>query len=134
MPSHSPRLPLLLLFFVFFLYLPMPTTSWQKWDYTGRPHKNEKLFANWRDTWGYPSGPRGRRGHTMVLYNSTKLLLFGGRDNEHMKKHVPKTYEIEVVEGEFHFKTYDQQPVNPTYDVQCAPIETCTPLEGGKKE
>ena len=60
--------------------------GWQQWNYSAY------TTDDWRDIWGFPNGPRSRRGHTMVLYNSTQIILFGGRDNEVHLPHVPKTY------------------------------------------
>ena len=48
----------------------------------------------------------------MVL-NNTKIILFGGRDNEKIRNHAPKSYKIENVAGELQFKTYDQGDVLP---------------------
>ena len=131
-PSHNAGGGLVgLLSLLFLLHvLPPSAYAWQNWDYTGRTPSRPAELAKWRDIWGYPSGPRGRRGHTMVLYDDTKLLLFGGRDNEHKVQHVPKTYEIVTTEGEFQFATYTENPVKDTYDVSCRPVKTCTPLDG----
>ena len=59
------------------------SSSWQHWEYSS--------FAtdDWRDTWGFESGPRGRQGHSMVVWND-KVVLFGGRDNEIHRPHIPK--------------------------------------------
>ena len=59
--------------------------AWQKWDYKSTPSED------WKDQWGYEVGPRGRRGHSISMIGS-KLVMFGGRDNEIQRQHVPKTY------------------------------------------
>ncbi len=44
--------------------------------------------------WGQSVGPGPRTGHTLNLRNDTKLVLFGGRGNNVLREHIPKTYEI----------------------------------------
>ena len=39
-------------------------SGWQKWNYNAFP------TDDWRATWGYDTGPRGRRGHSIVLYGT----------------------------------------------------------------
>ncbi|CAN0525565.1 unnamed protein product, partial [Laminaria digitata] len=40
-------------------------------------------------------GPGGRIGHSMVLAaNDSRVVMFGGRDNEVVRQHVPRTYEV----------------------------------------
>lgn len=73
-------------------------------------------------------GPRARRGHTMVIARTpagippfnggTFILMFGGRDNTNYTEHVPKTYNIEKVNGTITFSTYEDKPVNPCADTQ----------------
>ena len=42
-----------------------------------------------------PGGPGGRIGHSMVLAgNGSRVVMFGGRDNEIVRQHIPKTYEV----------------------------------------
>jgi hypothetical protein len=56
--------------------------------------------VNERDPAGY-SAPRPRTGHSMVLTKLkdgfTYILMFGGRDNNKLVSHVPKTYNIKKV-------------------------------------
>lgn len=41
------------------------------------------------------AGPGGRIGHSMVLAgNDTRVILFGGRDNDILRQHIPRTYEV----------------------------------------
>jgi hypothetical protein len=115
------RAPLLLSLLLLLHHLPC-CLCWQKWDY------NTFATDAWRTTWGFQHGPRGRRGHTVVLHG-TKLILFGGRDNEIQRKHVPKTYNIVNKEGLLEFETYDETPVKTAYNQSCKPIETCVPLD-----
>ena len=50
----------------------------------------------YRDGMGGP-GPGGRIGHSMVLAgNDSRVILFGGRDNEIMREHIPRTYEVRL--------------------------------------
>lgn len=40
-------------------------------------------------------GPGGRVGHSMVLAgNGSRVIIFGGRDNEIERQHIPRTYEV----------------------------------------
>lgn len=40
-------------------------------------------------------GPGGRIGHSMVLAgNDSRVITFGGRDNEIVRQHIPRTYEV----------------------------------------
>lgn len=40
-------------------------------------------------------GPGGRIGHSMVLAgNGSRVVMFGGRDNEIVRQHIPRTYEV----------------------------------------
>ena len=100
------------------------TNAWQQWDYTSTTHTTD----DWRDIWGFESGPRGRRGHTLVLYNETKLILFGGKDNDMQRPHVPRTFELESRNGTLEFSTYEDKPVIPFYDSTCEPTKTCVTL------
>jgi hypothetical protein len=110
------------------------TYSWEQWNYSN--------FATdeWRDIWGFVDGPGGRRGHSMVLWDETKVVLFGGRDNEIHKPDVPKTYELIGDDGILKFETYDEKPVRAGYDPSsCQPKTECVTLEnttssGGGKE
>lgn len=63
------------------------TFAWQEWVY------NSTTSDEWRKLWGYNEGPHGRRGHSMVLYG-TQIILFGGRDNEIRRNHVPREYRL----------------------------------------
>ena len=67
------------------LFLATESEAWRQWKYTS------ETSDAWRLTWGYAEGPRGRRGHSISMYKN-KLIMFGGRDNEVQRQHVPKTY------------------------------------------
>ena len=99
-----------------------PTHSWQQWNYSS--------FAtdDWKDIFGFAEGPRGREGHSMVVWNETKVVMFGGRDNEVHRPHVPKTYNMVEEEGVFGFETYDGKPLLSGYDPACLPEKTCVAL------
>ena len=68
----------------------------------------------------------------MVLYNSTQIILFGGRDNEVHLPHVPKTYELINDEGRLEFVSYDKKPVRSSQtnedESTCQPEITCVKL------
>ena len=79
--------------------------------------------------WVGGGGPGARAGASLSLWNGT-LFLFGGRGNERMTPHDPKTYEITKINGSFQFATYDGKHVktcdgNLTYD-ECYDIEVDT--------
>ena len=101
--------------------------SWQQWNYSSF------TTDDWKDLWGPADGPQGRQGHSIVLWNETKIVLFGGRDNEVQKPHVPKTYELIDDEGILKFESYDQKPVREGYDpLSCQPKIKCIDLQGAK--
>ena len=103
--------------------------SWQQWKYTNY------ATDDWRDIWGFANGPRGRRGHTLVSWDGddgdgTKVVMFGGRDNEIHTPDVPTTYELIDDNGLLKFDTYDEKPVKAGYDpLSCQPKMECVTLE-----
>ena len=119
------------------LWLLVPSLGWNRWDYSTEwsdvsPEEALAIQREWLSIWGVSpsgvdsSGPRPRRGHSLVLYQSpnafpyfgdTYIVMFGGRDNDENTTHVPKTYDLESVNGSLQFTTYDQKPVNPCNDV-----------------
>ena len=47
-------------------------------------------WQNWNsDNWNNIKGPGGRKGHSIVLYNESKIIVFGGRDNDIQRSHRP---------------------------------------------
>eukprot|EP01084_Bolivina_argentea_P291148 500364_1 len=74
--------------------------------------------VEWQEVWGQSFGPGPRTGHTLNLQNDTKLVLFGGRGNDVLREHIPKTYEITRHDGTFEFVSYDEKPV-----VDCTNVE-----------
>lgn len=71
--------------------------------------------------------PRPRRGHSLHLIHTdersiyegaTYIVLFGGRSNDDQVLHVPKTYDIDSVDGTIEFTTYDEKFVNPCHDIK----------------
>ena len=98
--------------------------SWQQWNYSSF------TTDDWRDIWGFADGPHGRRGHSLVLWNETKIVMFGGRDNEIHKPDVPKTYDLVDDDGILKFDTYDEKPVRSGFDpTSCQPKMECVSLE-----
>lgn len=71
--------------------------GWQYWTYT------KNVTEEWQELWGWDEGPHGRRGHSMVLAE-TKIILFGGRDNEKYRNHAPRSYEVKDVNGSLEFE------------------------------
>ena len=112
--------------------------AWNRWEYSPQwsalsPEGALAIEQEWFSIWGAPTAgsndppaPRPRRGHSLVLYQSpnaypyfgdTYIVMFGGRDNDENTTHVPKTYDLESINGTLQFTTYDQKPVNPCSDV-----------------
>ena len=60
--------------------------------------------------WGPSTGPKGRIGHSMVL-DGTRIILFGGRDDETRREHNPRTFDIAEIGGVLSFPTYDDLPL-----------------------
>lgn len=64
----------------------------------------------WREwTWTTP-GPGARERHSFHLFDN-QVFVFGGRANDIVVPHTPKTYQIVNVNGTLQFETYDQKPV-----------------------
>ena len=111
-----------------------PIFCWQQWNFSS--HTND----DWRELWTLAEGPGARRGHTLVLFNQTKLILFGGRGNDAHRPHVPKRFDVVDVDGVLEFSTHDGVPLSTDYSPyspRCQPVETCVPLtnaSSGNKE
>ncbi|KAL3794138.1 hypothetical protein HJC23_012845 [Cyclotella cryptica] len=100
--------------------------SWQKWD------SSSFSTDDWRELWSLSDGPGARRGHSLVIFNKTKVVLFGGRGNDAHRKHVPSRYNVVEDRGLLEFSTYDSFPLSSSYDPEsevCKPMETCTRLK-----
>ncbi|KAL7553832.1 hypothetical protein ACHAWF_017166 [Thalassiosira exigua] len=99
--------------------------SWQQWDFISY------TTDDWRDIWMLGEGPSERRGHSLVLFNHSKVILFGGRGNDAHRKHVPSRFHVVEEEGVLEFSTHDGMPLSSIYNPDspvCQPIETCMPL------
>lgn len=67
----------------------------------------DSIVQGWQSwTWEGGDGPGERQGHTMNLYGS-QVIIFGGRTNDTSVEHIPKTYEIQEIDGKLEFTTYD---------------------------
>lgn len=44
------------------------------------------------------------------------IVIFGGRDNDNITLHIPKTYNVKIVGGLISFTTYTEKPVQPCFD------------------
>ena len=111
----------------FLLFLQYCTfgSAWQQWRYASTSHTTD----DWRDIWGFAEGPRGRQGHTLVVYEGSKLILFGGRDDDMQRPHVPRTFDLEDNNGTLDMITYEDKPVSSIYDPSsCEPTKTCVQL------
>lgn len=67
----------------------------------------------------------------MVVYNKTKVVLFGGRGNDAHRPHVPSRHNVVEDRGLLEFSTHDSYPLSSTYDPQsevCQPTQTCVSL------
>ena len=76
-------------------------------------------------------GPGERRGHSLVLFNDTKVILFGGRGNDAHRPHAPTRFDVVEVGGVLEFSTYDGMPLSKSYSPDsdgCRPVETCVKL------
>ena len=111
----------------------LPINCWQQWNFTSFPNDE------WRELWAR-DGLGDRRGHTMVLYNESKVILFGGRGNDAHLPHVPRRFDIVEEGGVLEFATHDNKPLSTNYSPdssQCQPVKTCIPLtnsSSGKEE
>jgi len=125
--NHHPSRRSCLVWIILPVLLPA-THAWQKWNYTNFP------TDDWRDIHGYAHGPRGRHGHSMVVFNDTAVVMFGGRSNDRHVPHVARTYEMMEDNGVFTFETYEDKPLLEEYagdnddDEFCRPDKTCVPL------
>jgi hypothetical protein len=98
--------------------------SWQQRNYSSF------TTDDWRDTWGFAEGPRGRQGHSMVVWDESKVVMFGGRDNEVHRPHVPKTFDLkEDSRSDSESGSGDVfKPLQSGYDPSCVPEKTCVEL------
>lgn len=92
--------------------------AWNEWKYsvtwsTAGPDDVLLKTNVWNSTWfnkyykGDASPPRPRKGHSLHIIKTdarfdeyagrTYLVLFGGRDNDQIAEHIPKTYNVENV-------------------------------------
>ncbi len=58
------------------LLLLSPVSGWRQWHY--KTEDAADAFPDWQSMWGYDTGPRGRRGHTMVLFGTKVSEAEGG--------------------------------------------------------
>jgi hypothetical protein len=110
--------------------------GWNQWDYKVTWSPDHVQAANLKNQWelnwakapyrGNGSAPpRPRRGHSLHLIKTdprsvydgaTYVVMFGGRDNDQVKEHIPKTYNVDFEDGQIVFTTYDEKPVSPCND------------------
>ncbi|CBN78621.1 conserved unknown protein [Ectocarpus siliculosus] len=71
-----------------------------------------RMWTNGGDEVSGDGGPGGRIGHSMVLAgNDSRVIMFGGRDNEIVRQHIPRTYEVTRQDGTLEFVSYDEKIV-----------------------
>jgi hypothetical protein len=117
--------------FVYVYILLSYCDAWREWNYSSTAHtllQHTNLIL-WREIWGdrdaagkltpqalSMNGPHSRRGHSLVVIG-TYLVMFGGRDNNKLNQlHIPKTYNVEDINGTLEFTTYDEKPISPCLD------------------
>lgn len=91
--------------------------GWNQWEYSVQwdpdPSEVAVKVKTWNDTWfnryykGDQSAPRPRKGHSLGIIKTdirsdkylgaTYLVMFGGRDNDQIAEHIPKTYNVQNV-------------------------------------
>ena len=73
------------------LALPASVFGWNQWTWRG-------------------GGPGQRAAHSLHVFNNY-VYLFGGRSNDTVVPHRPKTYEIQEIDGVISFASYDRKLV-----------------------
>ena len=54
------------------------------------------------------------------------MVLFGGRGNDLHRPHIPRTYELQDVDGQLEFASHNGKPLSPNYDpTSCQPEVVC---------
>ena len=105
-------------------------SAWQRWNATSF------TSDQWRTINHNPhEGPGHRRGHTLVLRNGSKVVLFGGISNDQQRRHVPSRFNVEEKGGVLEFETYDGHVLSDRYapDAErCEPVATCAPANEGQ--
>lgn len=107
------------------LLLVQPIKSWQEW------HAKSHTLDTWKKLWVLGEGPALRSGHSLVLFNQSQIVLFGGRGNDAHRPHVPKHFHVEEDGGVLDFTTHDDKPLSSAYSpdsVICQPVEQCISL------
>ena len=127
---------LLPLFFGFLFY---GCDSWREWKYTTAWKEDadeaqvDAETARWEAIWGTREAgshaaqpPRARMGHSLVkavitdpdedIPDEIYVVMFGGRDNDNVTEHIPRTYNVTMVDGRIKFTTYDERPVDRCND------------------
>lgn len=89
-------------FLLLFARLPAVIIAWTEWKYETQWSATDPVATEtaWSNIWGLGGAPSSRRGHSLVAMNLAGrdyLVLFGGRDNNQVTSHVPKTYNVVTV-------------------------------------
>lgn len=120
---------------------PPPAYAWQRWS------SSSTTTEEWKNVWQKEQGPGARRGHSMLLFGESKLILFGGRSHEVEREHTPKTYRVAEVDGTIDFLSYEDPLNNATssvvvglyfndvweYDLDCERYGDAECVQGGWK-
>ncbi len=77
----------------------VPNVEWQEVNIIISAFSHNKVGQNWPPpplfkVWKQSVGPGPRTGHTLNLRKDSKVVLFGGRGNDLLREHIPRTYEI----------------------------------------
>lgn len=113
-PCDKRRLLHILLPIIYLLNNIETVQSWQKWNYTS------STPLEWTHIWNLREGPRPRQGHSLIAWKGSKIVLFGGRDNDAQTLHVPKTFKMNSSE----FETYEEEPIYEHYNPESCQVET----------
>lgn len=89
---------------------PAPVHGWQNWS-TGWCHDQDgntssSTAGGHRCSSEWESDPGPRDGHSMLLHNDTKLVIYGGRTNNVQYEHRPKKFNITFKDGKLVFESY----------------------------
>jgi len=123
-------LPSIIVNIILFILL-LPTAAWQEWTYSSTSNDEYKQL------WTRDGKQLDRRGHTLVLYNESQVILFAGRGNDSHRPHVPKRFNLVEIEGVLEFETHDNMPLSSNYspnNPRCQPVETCIPLSDSEND
>ena len=123
-------IPSIIVNIILFIFLLPTASSWQEWKYTSNStDEYRQLWLN--------EGLGDRRGHSLVLYDKSQVILFAGRGNDAHRPHVPSRFDLVEIEGVLEFTTHDNMPLSSDYtpnNPRCQPVETCIPVSDSEND